>query len=96
MKTHSKSKSNASGLNSRCGKSSADINQAATQFQVLSPDGFPITLEPFASLEQAKRYIPRWCKRFKPQGYYSSVDYGRIPLNILARCVQIEALPPAS
>lgn len=61
-----------------------------TKYHVLSPDGFPITLEPFNSKAEALAYIPRWCHRFKHQGYYSAVG-GRIPLSALPHRLMVVA-----
>jgi hypothetical protein len=49
-------------------------------YDVISPDGFPITCEPFNSEQEAREYIPRWCQRFQAQGYYSTARRDRIPL----------------
>jgi hypothetical protein len=54
-----------------------------TMFNVISPDGFPITCEPFASEQEALKAIPAWCQRFKKQGYYSTSGRQRIPLKEL-------------
>jgi hypothetical protein len=64
-------------------------------YTVLSPDGLPLTPDPFTSPAQARAFIRRWCRSYRQQGYYSSVDTGRIPLDILPRCLEIVALPPA-
>jgi hypothetical protein len=52
-------------------------------YNVISPDGFPITCEPFASERDALEAIPAWCQRFKKQGYYSTSGLQRIPLKEL-------------
>ena len=83
MNTHQKNKNHASGENA-----------GTNRYVVLSPDGCPIALEPFASLEAAEAYIPRWCELYREQGFYSSVDCGRIPLHVLPRCLEIITLPP--
>jgi len=51
-------------------------------YNVISPDGFSITPEPFASEQAARDFIPLWCKRYEHQGFYSAVG-GRIPLSEL-------------
>jgi hypothetical protein len=58
-------------------------------FDVLSPDGFPITHEPFASEEAAREYIPRWIERYQQQGYYSTARRERIALEDLPLCLKI-------
>jgi len=52
-------------------------------FNVISPDGFPISCEPFASERAALNAIPVWCERFKKQGYYSASNRQQIPLKEL-------------
>ena len=52
------------------------------EYHVISPDGFPITPEPFKNEKEALEYIPLWCQRFKLQGYYAAVGF-RIPLKEL-------------
>jgi hypothetical protein len=43
-----------------------------TMYDVISPNGFPITCEPFNSEKAAVKYAFQWCKRFEQQGYYST------------------------
>jgi hypothetical protein len=43
-----------------------------TMYDVISPDGFPITCEPFKSEKEALEYVPLWCQRYQQQGYYST------------------------
>jgi hypothetical protein len=51
-------------------------------FDVYSPDGFAIDREEtYPSPEVAEQKLKEWVKRYEFQGYYSSVKYGRIPLN---------------
>ena len=52
------------------------------KYQILSPDGLPITDEPFESRQAALNYIPQWRERFDHQGYYRAIG-GRIPLDEL-------------
>ena len=49
-------------------------------YNVISPDGFPITCEPFKTKKAALEYVPRWCERFQHQGYYSTARREHIPL----------------
>ena len=52
------------------------------QFDVYSPDGFAIHREDtYPSREVAEQKLKEWVKQYEHQGYYSSVKYGRIPLN---------------
>ena len=54
------------------------------QFDVFSPDGFAIDREEtYPSREVAEQKLKEWVKRYEFQGYYSSVKYGRIPLDEL-------------
>ena len=59
------------------------------KFNVLSPDGFPISAEPFNSQKEAEAAIPKWCERYEPQGYYSTADRERIPVKELPDHLQI-------
>lgn len=63
-----------------------------TMYDVISPDGFPITCEPFQSEAEALAYIPRWCQRYQQQGYYSTSRRDQISLEDLPgylRLVQV-------
>jgi hypothetical protein len=54
------------------------------QFDVFSPDGFAIHREEtYPSPEVAREKYLEWKKQYERQGYYSSVKYGRIPLDEL-------------
>jgi len=59
------------------------------KYHVLSPDGFPISHEPFKSRRAAMKAIPEWCKRYELQGYYSTSDRQRISLEDLPYCLEI-------
>ena len=59
------------------------------KFNVLSPDGFPISREPFNSQKEAEAAIPQWCERYQEQGYYSTADRERIPVKDLPNHVQV-------
>ena len=61
---------------------------AEKTYHVISPDGFPLTLEPFQSKRQAREFIPLWLKRYEQQGYYSAVTR-RIPLDELRSYLRI-------
>lgn len=56
-----------------------------TRIQVLSPDGFTIEFdrEYYTTKEKAFEAFDKWKERYKVQGYYSSNNYGRIPLEDL-------------
>ena len=52
--------------------------KAKTQYEVLSPDGFPIDMESnFTTFEQANKAIDNFVKRFEMQGYYSTIKDGQ-------------------
>jgi DNA-directed RNA polymerase subunit RPC12/RpoP len=56
------------------------------KYDILSPDGVPIDGEGlYDTIGQLETAYKEWAKRYKHQGYYSSVDYGRIPLNKLRK-----------
>jgi hypothetical protein len=59
------------------------------RFNYLSPDGFPISPTDFATKEAADSYLAEWIKRYEAQGYYSS-NSGRISLDILASCCELD------
>ena len=56
-----------------------------TKYEVLSPDGFTIEFDKpyYTSKEKAMIAFHEWKERYKRQGYYSSNNYGRIPLDQL-------------
>ena len=52
------------------------------KFDVISPDGINIHYEKtYKSYKEAEAELEKWTKRYEHQGYYSSVAFGRIPLN---------------
>ena len=55
------------------------------KYQVLSPDGFTIEFDKwtYPSKKQMMESFDKWKQRFTFQGYYSSNNYGRIPLDQL-------------
>ena len=56
------------------------------KYDVLSPDGISIHFsDTYKSIKEAKQALTLWVKRYEMQGYYSSTDYGRIPLNELEK-----------
>jgi hypothetical protein len=59
------------------------------KFNVLSPDGFPISREPFKSQQEAEEAIPKWCERYEQQGYYSTSSRERIPVAELPQHLEI-------
>jgi hypothetical protein len=60
---------------------------------VFSPDGFPIHWEDtYKTKKKAEQALDDWSKRYERQGYYSSVDYGRIPLNELKQYCEIQKI----
>ena len=55
-----------------------------TQFEVLSSEGFAIDREEtFPSVEVAEQKLDEWVKRYEQQGYYSTSNRQRIPLDEL-------------
>lgn len=62
--------------------------------QVLSPDGITIEFDKWAypSMKKAKEAFDNWKKRYEMQGYYSSADYGRIPLSDLENYCQFKTV----
>jgi hypothetical protein len=55
------------------------------KYEVLSPDGIRIEFDKphYRSMKKAFEAFNIWKKRFEFQGYYSSNNFGRIPLNDL-------------
>lgn len=42
------------------------------EYNILSPDGFTISIDNFKTPEEADNYALEWKEKFKKQGYYSS------------------------
>lgn len=65
---------------------------AKKKYDVLSPDGFSINFsDTYTSKKAAIKAAENWADAYKRQGYYSSVKYGRIPIeDILDYCNLIE------
>jgi len=53
------------------------------RFIIISPDGFPIHPEKTYTVQEIPIAFENWKKRYEQQGYYSSTNYGRIPLDDL-------------
>ena len=59
-------------------------------YDVLSPDGFSIHFEDtYTSKQKAYDAFIKWKKNYERQGYYSSTEHGRIPLDELHNYVTI-------
>lgn len=59
-------------------------------FDVLSPDGFSIhPVDTYKTKAEAAYAFKQWLKRYEVQGYYSSTNYGRIPLEEVIRYCKI-------
>jgi hypothetical protein len=59
-------------------------------YDVKSPDGFSIEREElYKSLKEANTALNKFVKRFEKQGYYSSVNYGKIKLKELKNYCKI-------
>jgi hypothetical protein len=54
-----------------------------TRYVVISPDGFPLRPEPFATKREAEEFVSLWCKQYERQGYYAAIS-GKIPVEELA------------
>ena len=68
-------------------------NMKRDKFVVISPDGFPIHFrDTYSSIKKAEEALNVWIKNYERQGYYSSVNWGRIPLNELNYYCQIKQL----
>ncbi len=63
----------------------------AKAFNVMSPDGIPITLEPFKTIELAFNGFKEWVNGFVKQGYYSS-NAGQIDLRDLEDLCYIQPI----
>lgn len=60
------------------------------KFDVISPDGFSIHFsDTYSSKKEARKAFEEWKKRYERQGYYSSTNYGRIPLDELENYCKI-------
>jgi hypothetical protein len=64
------------------------------RFEVLSPDRVTIEFDIpyYTSKEKAFEAFDNWKKRYEFQGYYSSVDYGRIPLEELEDYIYVREI----
>ena len=60
------------------------------RWDVLSPDGFSISMsDTYDNPKKALEAFNEWLKRYEHQGYYSSVKYGKIPLNKVVNHIKI-------
>ena len=63
---------------------------ARKKYNVLSPDGFSISFnEIYPSKKKALEAFEEWKNSYNQQGYYSSRNYGRIPLEELEKYCQL-------
>jgi hypothetical protein len=61
------------------------------KFKIISPDGFTIERDVvWYNKKDIERVFNNWKTRFEVQGYYSSSQYGRIPLDQLINYCVIE------
>lgn len=60
------------------------------KYNVITPDGIPITCFPFNSEQEARDAIPLWCKQFEEQGYYLDGNLTEISLDELPDLLAIE------
>lgn len=57
-------------------------NKPKSKYNVLSPDGFTIHRDrEYPSKRAAHKAAKEWTRNYTHQGYYSSVRFGRIPVN---------------
>jgi hypothetical protein len=63
------------------------------KWNVLSPDGIPIHPEGWDTKAEALNALDNYPKRFQQQGYYNSPQYGRLSLDILKACLELEFYP---
>lgn len=69
------------------------MKKQSTKYDVISPDGFSIhPTDTYSSLSKAVKAFKEWKERFKPQGYYSSVSFGRIHLDDLEDFMQFKKI----
>lgn len=62
-------------------------------YDVISPDGFSIhPTDTYSSIKKAIKAFRDWKKRYKKQGYYSSVNFGRIHLEDLEQFMTIKKI----
>jgi len=61
-----------------------------TKFTIISPDGFTIHPTETYTKEEIPVKFNEWKQRYVRQGYYSSVNYGRIQLDELENYCQIK------
>ena len=60
---------------------------------VISPDGFSISRDQlYPTKKAALAAFEEWKKGYERQGYYSSVKYGRIPLDELQEYCQLKEI----
>lgn len=61
------------------------MKKTLKKIKIVSPDGFTIELDKpyYNSPSEAWKSYMRWKEQFERQGYYSSLQYGRIPLSEL-------------
>ena len=64
------------------------------KYEVLSPDRITIEFDKpyYVSKEKAFKAFDKWKKRYELQGYYSSNDHGRIPLEELKDYIYIREI----
>jgi len=63
-----------------------------TLYNILSPDGFTIRMEPFKTRTSAVRYFHKWKKAYVAQWYYSTRNRERIhPDDLDRECSLVEA-----
>jgi hypothetical protein len=66
------------------------INLKKVKYDVISPDGFSIHFsDTYPSKKKAMEAFEKWKERYNTQGYYSSMNYGRIPIPELKNYIKV-------
>lgn len=61
-----------------------------TKYDVLSPDGFSISFhDVWDTPQEAEEALNNWVERYRKQGYYSTTNRERIPLDELTTWCKI-------
>jgi len=67
--------------------------KSSKAYDVISPDGFSIhPTDTYSSLKKAIEAFNEWKERYKTQGHYSSVKFGRIHLDDLEDFVEFKVI----
>lgn len=62
-------------------------------YVIISPDGFTIDREAtYRGVRNARKAYKVWAERYREQGYYSSVKYGKIDLRDLHEFCELKEI----